>query len=393
MIEFLQALRRQRTFLLLGFLLLIVAVVGMMFEIGENGIQSRISPKFEASLQMAVVPAGLDTLADTALASDLSGTAAVYAELLQSPEAAREIQDAQSVELVDELLAEVTGRTGVLTVTATATSEEGAAKAALGSFFWLEGRLAEPPVVAAIPPPTTTTILSPVAGPRDSFLGEIRLNIDQAYASASQDLFLRISTQADAGFPVSLQDAAFGEQSYPVFLARSGLVTIVLELTDGSVLAEVRTEVPELRENAELVPPLLITIQRGAFPMTADDPIEVEPDRITAQWDLRDLLTQVRESASEQISVALLTSEPVVEETGTRRAPVLLAGALVAGTLVLLALATTLDTWRRGRQRPADWDPGVILDDYARAPAGSDAPENQADGADHIGAIPGNPDG
>ena len=368
MIEFLQALRRQRTFLLLGLLLLVVAIAAMMFRIGESGVESRISPKFEATLQMAVVPAGLETLADTALATDFSGTAAVYAQLLQSPEAAREIQEAQSVQLVDELAVDIPGRTGVMTVTATATSEEGAAKAALGSFFWLEGRLAEAPLVAAVPPPTTTTIPSPVANPRDSFLGEVVLVVDPSYANASQQLFLRVSTDADAGFPVSLQDAAFGEQSRPVFLSRSNEVMIALELTDGTTLAEVRAEVPELRENAELLPPLLINLQRGAFPLTEDGPIEVVADRITAQWDLSGLLAEVRDSASEQISVVLLTNDPVVEETGTRRAPVLMAGALVAGSLVLLALATTIDAWRR-RRRPVDgWDPALILEGYEDAP-------------------------
>ena len=361
MIEFLQALRRQRTFLLLGLLVLIVAIAGMMFRIGESGIESRITPKFEATLQMAVVPAGLETLADTALATDFSGTAAVYAQLLQSPEAAREIQEAQGVQLVDELVVDIPGRTGVMTVTATATSEEGAAKAALGSFFWLEGRLADAPLVAAIPGPTTTTIPSPVANPRDSFLGEIALNVDPSYANASQQLFLRVSTDADAGFPVSLQDAAFGEQTYPIFLSRNNEVTVVLEATDGTPLAEVTAQVPELRESAELVPPLQISIQRSAFPLTADEPIEIIADRISAQWDLSALLDEVRSSTSEQISVVLLTSDPVVEETGTRRAPVLMAGALVAGSLVLLALATTVDAWRRRRRPVEGWDPSLIL--------------------------------
>ncbi|MDH3500041.1 MAG: hypothetical protein OEM97_07965 [Acidimicrobiia bacterium] len=398
MIEFLQALRRQRTFLLLGLLLLVVAIAAMMFRISESGIESRISPKFEATLQMAVVPAGLETLADTALATDYSGTAAVYAQLLQSPEAAREIQDAQGVELVDELVVEIPSRTGVMTVTATATSEEGAAKAALGSFFWLEGRLAQAPLIAAIPPPTTTTIPSPVANPRNSFLGEIRLNVDPSYANASQQLFLRVSTDADAGFPVSLQDSAFGEQSYPVFLSRANTVTINLELTDGTVLAEVRAEVPELRESAELVPPLQITLQRGAFPLEPTEPVEVIADRISAQWDLRDLLNDVRESTSEQISVVLLTAQPIVEETGTRRAPVLMAGALVAGSLVLLALATTVDAWRRGR-RPVDgWDPALILDGIEYAPTEQSprvlAPEpDPAENPDQISALPGNADG
>lgn len=372
--DFLSALRRQRRTLTLGALVLIAAVFTMTFKFGDDGIESRIDPKFEAVLQMAVVPAEVETLADSEMSEDLSRTAVVYSQLLQSAEAAREIQDAQDVELTDELVVNVTSGTGIMEVLATATTQEGAARAALGSFFWLEGRLAKPLVLAAVPAATTTTIASPLANSSGTFLSEIQLDVDASYASADRELFLGISTPTDTGFSLPLQDAAFAQQSFPVFLSNGDTVTITLQTTLGVPLAEVTAEIPELREDLELVPPLRISVQRGAFPLIVDveggESATVNQDRLEVKWDLGGLLEAARASAPERVSVVLLTEDPVVEETGTRRAPILIAGVLVAGGLVLLALITTMDAWQQRRRE--QWTEPAWVDDVAVDPVVTD---------------------
>ena len=99
---------------------------------------------------MVVVPAGLDSLASRAVAGGSDAAARVYAQMLSTPEAARQVEETQGIELIGTFQADA-AETSFISVTAISDTPDGATTGALGAFRWLERRLAEPPVIAQLP--------------------------------------------------------------------------------------------------------------------------------------------------------------------------------------------------------------------------------------------------
>ena len=136
--EFTQALRRQRRFLMISGLLLGLAVFLMSFQVSGSGVQARVGPRYTTSVRMVVAPADTSSLG-TAPTSDaiMAETAAFFATLLTSPEAAEQIEQETGVS-VDEMA--VTADGVVITVATTAAAPEDAVATALGAFDWLTDR-------------------------------------------------------------------------------------------------------------------------------------------------------------------------------------------------------------------------------------------------------------
>jgi hypothetical protein len=361
--QFTRALRKQWKLLLVGFIGLGWAVFALLFEVtrdgGEWSFEYRIPPKYESTIEMVVVPAGLESLASRSVAVGFDGPAQVYSQMLQTPEAARQIEETQGIELLDTLVA--TPESSFITVTATSSTPEGAVAGAMGAFRWLEGRLAEPPVMAQLPDPDPAVVQA-------EFLGSLVVNLDRLYAAADPGLTLVVGNYQEDEVAVSVQEAAGGLDPQLAYLKPASQLTLTVEREVGVPLASATIDVPPLLETEGEPPPLVLSIEWGGIAMAEPAPIEnaaeldeealaeaealalaeagagLDPSRISAYWDTA---TTVQEG---HVSLMLITQELSVEETGQRRTPVLMAAILGVGVLALLVLATTVETWRRARE-------------------------------------------
>jgi hypothetical protein len=361
--QFTRALRRQWKLLLVGLIGLGWAIFALLFEVARDGdewsIEYRIPPKYESMIEMVVVPAGLESLASRSVAVGFDGPAQVYSQMLQTPEAARQIEETQGIELLDTLVA--TPESSFITVTATSSTPEGAVAGAMGAFRWLEGRLAEPPVMAQLPDPEPAVVQA-------EFLGSLVVNLDRLYAAADPGLTLVVGNFQEDEVAVSVQEAAGGLEPQLAYLKPASQLTLTVERQVGIPLASATIDVPPLLETEGDPPPLVLSIEWGGIAIEEPAPIEnaaeldeetlaeaealalteagagLDPSRISVHWD-----TAIAAQEG-QVSLMLITQELSVEETGQRRTPVLVAAILGVGALALLVLAITVDTWRRASE-------------------------------------------
>jgi len=375
--EFTRALGRQWKLLLVGFIGLGLAVFAFVFEVTRDGdswsLENRIPPKYESSIEMVVVSEGLESLASRGVAGGFVGPAEVYAELLSTPEAARQIEETQGIELLDTLVAASTPDTSFITVTATSDTPEDAVAGAMGAFRWLEGRLAEAPIMAQLPDREPAAV-------QEAFLGSLLVNMDRLYATADPDLTLVVGNFQDDEVAVSVQAAAGGLEPQLAHLKPDSQLIVSVEREVGVPLDTVTIDVPPLLETEEGSPPLVLSIEWGGIDFEEAEPIEnaaelseeelveaealalsqagaqLDERRISVRWD-----TTIA-PPEERVSLMLITQELTVEETGQRRTPVMTLAILGLGALALLVLATTIDTWQRAKEerRP------VVLGDAAR---------------------------
>jgi hypothetical protein len=368
--EFTQALRRQWKLLLLGFIGLGLAVFALLFEVTRDNdgwsVENRIPPQYESSIELVVVPAGLESLASRSVAGGFSEPAQVYSQMLRTPEAARQIEEAQGIELLDTLEASSLSDDGpanpssFITVTATSDTPEGAAAGAMGAFRWLEGRLGEPPVMAEVSDPEP-------ADPQEAFLGSLLVDVDRLYATADPGLTLVVGNFQDDEVAVSVQAAAGGLEPQFAYLKPDSKLIVSVEREVGVTLDTVTIDVPPILETEEAGPPLVLSVEWGGIDFDELEPVEdaeeldeeeleeaealalsqagarLDASRISVRWD-----TEIA-AQEERVSVVLLTQELTVIETGQSRTPLMTLATLGVGALALLMLVTTVDTWQRAR--------------------------------------------
>ena len=160
--EFTEILRRQKVLFIGGILLLVSLIAFLSFEY-DGGFRFRFGSRYESSIQMAVVPAGFDSLGNTLPnVAAMAGTTSLYATLLNLPETADEISAESGTQLLDVLEVTTSGRDGFIGVTATAADEEGAIDAALYSFNWLENRISAPPSVVGVDRSDPEDVVAPL---------------------------------------------------------------------------------------------------------------------------------------------------------------------------------------------------------------------------------------
>lgn len=356
--EFTQALRRQWKLLLIGILSLITGVLAATFEIsradGSFQFESRITPKYESSVEMVVVPAGLESLASRQVADGSKEAAGVYAQMLGTTEAARQIEEAQGVELIDTLEA-ISEDSSFIEVTATSPTAEGAVRGALGAFRWLEGRLAEQPKVAQVPETDQVTIPG-------EFVGDLLVDVDARYALADEALTLVVGNSRGEETAISLQGAAGDMESQTTLLAPDGALRLSVEREPGISLDEATVQVPPLPDPEAAPPPLVLAVEWGGVdfdevPEVDEEaaPVATTPeeapgarldvDRLGLRWDTEIVIPE----AEDQVSLLLITEEAVALETDQRRTPLMVMALLGVGAIALLVLATTVDTWQQAR--------------------------------------------
>lgn len=337
-IDFWEALKRQKYLLIVGFVALVIGVLSINYQVENLSFDTRVAPKYTGTVQMAVVPAGVTSLSDPAITANYEAPATFYAQLLQSPQAHAEIAAVQDMEFSDAINVGVRSRTGIMTVTVTATTPEGAQRAALGTFRWLEQELARTPVVAALPEEAADQGQIEVEG---GVISTVFLAVDQSYAVDDTGLWLAVSTPADDGFRLPLADAPFSDRGYSLILDDTLVVTAAIEDQSGRLLAGLDLPLPPIDVSDGVALPVVLSIPRGGIIQSVGD-LAIRDDSVAADWDFTSVIAS-RQQGTGQLSIMLLTDEPIPGETGLRRVPVMLGGALVGGTLLLLALVTTRD--------------------------------------------------
>jgi hypothetical protein len=287
--------------------------------------------------------------------------------MLSSPEATAEIMKETGVQLVERLVVATTGRDGFLGVRATAREPEGARKAVLHSFTWLEQRLTDPLAIVRIenePPDAPPSILDGDG----RFEGKINVDTSPAFAETATGIWMSVDT-AEAPVTFSLADAAFSTTERTAILEPDSDVLISLEDVFGNRIDAATARVPPLPGPDNIPYVLRLRLDRGAlhFPRgalggatTEPDALENLPDpelveqHILMSWEPVTLgldgtgEEQLVESSA--VGLLLLTEDPVALETGSRRGPVLVLAALVAGFFALIAIVVMVDTWSRARQ-------------------------------------------
>lgn len=375
--EFSQALRRQWKLLVIGSLSLVVGVLVAVFEVksvnGETTFESRITPKYESTIEMVVVPAGLESLSSRDVAGGSGAAAEVYSQMLETPEAARQIEETQDITLIETLSAN--SADSFMTVTAISDTAEGAAAGALGAFRWLEGRLADPPILAQLPEPETIEV-------PEEFLGTVLVEVDRLYSTADPELTLVMGDPQGNEFAVSLEGASGQIESQVTRIRPGSPLEMTVERQVGVPLDSATLQIPELAEwEGGEIPPLILGVEWGAvafepvpvdqegqlLPIDPENPpgAEIDPSRLSIRWDSTALAPIEEIAEINQVSLLLITEEVIAEETGQRRTPVMVGALLIVGVLLLLVAAVTIDTWQNAkleRRRMMQADEAVSLD-------------------------------
>jgi len=335
---------------------LFVGVFAAIFEVswvdGSLSFESRITPTYESSIEMVVVPAGLDSLASRAVAGGSDAAARVYAQMLSTPEAARQVEETQGIELIGTFQADA-AETSFISVTAISDTPDGATTGALGAFRWLERRLAEPPVIAQLPEQEPDPVL-------EEFLGSLLFEVDRLYVTADPGLTLVVANLQGDEVAISLQAAAGDVTPKLTYLMPERSLTLSVEREVGVPLDTATVVIPPLPDTKEGPPPLVLAIEWGAVdfdeievdedgsPVVPPDPenapvARIDPSRLSLRWN------STIGAPEDQVSLLLITEDVTALETGQRRTPVMVLALIGVGALVLLVLATTVDTWQMAR--------------------------------------------
>jgi hypothetical protein len=345
--EFTQALWRRKWLLLIGFGLLMLIVVRMAYDFSTGEMRS--IPKFEATVNMAVVPADSDSLLLNVGPDNFAAQASIFSTLLSSVEAPYEIEQQQGVPVLG-LAVYSTGRDRFFQVTATSDSPEGAVAAAMGSFHWLEQRLAQPFLVT-----TTPTVAEEAPGLLDAdgrFRGEVVVTLDHALAADSEGLWMVVTTELDESFAFRLSDAEVEASSvFTSLLAPGRPVNVAIEDSVGNPVAEATLEVPVLPEIDAAAFRLAMRVERGVIRGSAGNP-QLDTERVQVAWEpVGAGVDSATAEASSEVGVLLLTEQPIAASIGGRRTPLMVIAVLAAGLLGLLVLAVAVDSWSQERRR------------------------------------------
>lgn len=391
--EFTQALWRQKWLLLVGSVLAIAAIIMVSLDF-DGGVNLRSQPRYESTIQMAVVPADLESLTGTISDSGgMAGTASLYATLLASPQASSEIAEAAGVDLVD-FSVQASGRDRFILVMAAAEVYDDATAAALQSYTWLQERLADPLTIARVGgDPTPRSILDG----EGRFNGSVNLDVSPAFADGATGLWLSVTTATDSEITASLADAALAADStYAAVLEPGGEILVVLEDVFGTEIDAVSYTLPPF-PGPDTVPYTLgIRIDRGALvdPTTrvsssaadgSDEatavPLLANPnlveERIDVAWETPLPSSSENGAVSSPVGLLLLTEDPVAFATGSRRGPIILIGALFVAFFALIVLAVTVDSWTQARREGKAASEESAVAPVVEPPALADLPDLQ----------------
>jgi hypothetical protein len=373
--EFTEILRRQKMLFIGGILLLVSLIAFLSFEY-DSGFRFRFQSRYESSIQMAVVPAGFDSLGNTLPnVAAMAGTTSLYATLLKLPETADEISAESGTQLLNVLEVTTSGRDGFIGVTATAADEKGATDAALYSFTWLENRISAPPSVVRVDQSEPEDVVVPVLDETGQFLGTIRLDASPAFADSAIGLWVSLST-ADSTITVSLADAADGTSEFAAQLEPNSNMVIALEDVFGKELDAIVVGVPPLPASGSGTYDLVVRLDRGILlnPSKSETGDETEEGAVGSdpkllarhvdvswQQSASGITVEDQAPTSSSVGLLLLTEKPIASVTGARRGPVMIAAMLLGGLFALIVLAVGVEAWKRDK-RHSEGEQAVIAE-------------------------------
>lgn len=351
-----EAMRRQKWLLLGGFAVLVLVIVGAMFEVETGSLTPRLAPRYEAEAEILVVPEGVEDLTSPGLTSeDLSGEASVYARLLSTDQAAQEISEQTGSELL-AWSASAGSRSPIIVVTAESPTAEGAkAAAATGALVWLEQRLKSGITIANIPATEDdeeVVIPEPVDSRQVTVLSEPRFD------DVDPDLWIEFLGPDDKGLATPL-NALESELSFTSDLGNSPRITISVGPEVGSPFDTLTVLAPENEDSPR--PPLELVLRRGAILFDIDGTPTINPSAVTAEWEFIAPESDLAEVSANGVALILIDEDPSATQLGQRRGPIISAGAFLAGILLLLVFALMRDTFQRRKRALAEGAAPVVV--------------------------------
>jgi hypothetical protein len=345
-----QAIRRRKRFVAIaGFVVLLLALAAG-FKL-DGGLAWRSGQKWEASVQIAVVTPGNDSLAIAETRADYRNAAALYAGLLQSNEAAAAIGEANGFELDDPVTAVVANDSSLITATLIAPTEEQARSAALSIFDYLRDQLSRPLTPSGNQP---TTEAVPTIELEGSFESALTMSLAPDLANLPEDLFLR--TDSEVGSSLVLPIARSAGQEITVDTTLASVMTLVVTLEDatGAQLDTVRLAPPSVDGHSAYYPALMLSLDAGAIALGADsdgaETWEIREDGLDLTWQPGAPVSSEAGSSLVPVDIALVTADPAPAIIGGRRGPIILGVVILLGAVLILAVVVVAESWSRERQ-------------------------------------------
>ena len=348
-----QAIRRYRTFLFIGFGVLIFLTLIAMFEVADGGIQWRGGLKYESDFQISVVAPGTASLNEPVTSDRLNNAAAGYADLLSSGEAAEAVGIAVGYELPEAISADVTDNAPIINASVIGPSVDEAKAATFAAFEWLAGKIEQPldpqPPVEAAPVESDVVLTG-------RFSSTLSVVIGDGLESVDPDIVMLVRDAGDGTIAVAVSAQAGSIVTGGAVFEANGSLLLNLETASGDALDQIRLVPDPLPDTAPAYPRLRIDMPDGSI---AAERVEDEdgdatttwsfdPSLITTEW-IAGTPDEVVDTETEQFQVAMLTENPTALSIGGRRGPLIGMSVLLVGSILLLVAVIVADTWRRQR--------------------------------------------
>jgi capsular polysaccharide biosynthesis protein len=341
-----EAFRRQKWLLAGGLVLLVVIIVAAMFKVETGSLTPRLAPRYEATAEILVAPEGVEDLTNPDLTTeDLSDEASVYARLIATDRAATDIMQATG-QTVLSLTASTGTRSPIIAVTVESPTAEGASQAAAAALPWLEQRLKSGVTVANIPAdPNEETVVRPAAS------GQVTVLSEPTFEDADPNLWIEFVGPDGKGIASEL-NRLDSELSFTSDLGSNPRITVSVGPEVGTPNDTLTVLAPETTEDPR--PPLEVVLRRGAVLFDIDGKPTLNPAAVSAEWAV------VNPEVPKGVALILLDEEPAATQLGQRRGPIISAGALLAGLLLLMVMALMRDAWQT-RARAAKSAPVLVM--------------------------------
>jgi hypothetical protein len=204
------------------------------------------------------------------------------------------------------------------------------------------------------------------------FLSSVVIDLDHALATDTDGLWLVAQTHPNDEFAFRLADAADDTSAeYTSLLTPGEPISLVLEDAAGSSLDSTTVEVPALPSDD--TPDegtsyrLIIGLDRGLVRGTVVDPDldgirtieDPELDSKYARLHWEPTAESAEQGGSDdpgEVSILLLTDEPVPVRIGGRKTPLLIVAVMTAGMVALIVSIAVIDSWIQERKRRANAD-------------------------------------
>lgn len=341
--DFVQALRRQRRFILIGLFILVAGVVGFVFKL-DNGLAWRIGPRYEATVRVLVAPVGTTTMSATDFGpGDFRESAAVFAALMESSEAITAVQQENGFK-IDEITTLVSEDAPAITLSVIMSTADQAVAAATGLVDWLEVRLQEPIRVFDTSTTTTSTTIVDISSSFGSF---VSVTVAPSVVAEFGDLFFDINAGGSAqSFGLRALDSGDALE-LPMTLSPTMALLVSIQNPQADRLSAARMFVPAPPSFGDRVPALLLTVGAGAIVVNEEGAVVLDATALSVEWVAGETITIVEAPLSRDLTVLVVTEDPVPVPVGQRRGPIILVAALVVGAILLISVAVSRDNWRQ----------------------------------------------